>query len=617
MAIKTTLIKSRRVHRPVLSLSVAICATLLCNGSANAQSTSTATPNLLEFLGILPAVTYDPYQSQIPRRRPGHPPEPLPMFVEQNPDAVNPAPVDQAGEFLPVPDRWRIMESLGFKHSLLDPYNQNVLKGDKPIRGNDHFLSLLAISDTIIEPRSIPTPVGPQGTGGSGDLDVLGRTNQLILAQTFIFGADYYIGDTTFKPPDLEFKTLLAFNYNRVQTQEPRALQVNPDLGKIRDDGFIGVQELFVDKHLRNVSSRYDFDSIRVGIQPFNSDFRGFLFQDSQLGIRLFGNRDNNFWQYNFAWFRRLDKDINSGLNDVTKSPRKDDVFIANLYRQDFPFVGFTSQITAAYNRNREDSAFYDSNGFIQRPSSLGLEIPRTYDVGYFGYNADGHIGRINLTASAYYAFGKQTPGVFVRKGTDIRAGFAAAEASIDYSWIRLRASLAYASGDDDPYDDRSTGYDAIFENPIFAGADTSYWIRQNVPLIGGGGVALAQRNGLLNNLRSSKENGQSNFDNPGLRLIGMGADFDLTPASRVAANLNALWFDNTAVLETARNQGDIGRHIGTDASVSWIYRPHFTQNIIVRLSAAALLPGSGFKDLYGDQHSTYYSVLGNIVLTY
>ena len=477
--------------------------------------------------------------------------------------------------------------------------------------------SLMAISDTIIEPRSIPTPVGPQGTGGSGDLDVLGRTDQLILAQTFIVGADYYIGNTTFKPPELEFKALLAFNYNRVHTREPRALQVNPDLGSDRDDGFIGVQELFVDKHLRDVSSRYDFDSIRVGIQPFNSDFRGFLFQDSQPGVRLFGNRDNNHWQYNLAWFRRLDKDINSGLNDVTKGPRKDDVFLANLYRQDFPFVGFTSQATVFYNRNREDRAFYDSNGFIQRPSSLGLEIPRTYDVGYVGYNGDGHIGRLNLTVSAYGVFGKQTPGVFVRQKTEIRAGFAAAEASLDYNWIRLRGSLAWASGDGNAHDDRSNGYDAIFENPIFAGADTSYWVRQNVPLIGGGGVNLAQRNGILNNLRPSKENGQSNFDNPGLRLLGLGADFDLTPANRVSANLNELWFDKTAILEAARNQGDIGRRIGTDASVSWIYRPHFSQNVVVRLSAAALLPGGGFKDLYGDKHSTYYSVLSNVVLSF
>ena len=83
-------------------------------------------------------------------------------------------------------------------------------------------------------------------------------------------------------------------------------------------------------------------------------------------------------------------------------------------------------------------------------------------------------------------------------------------------------------SGDKDPFDNRSTGFDAILENPQFAGADTSFFIRQAVPLVGGGGVALSGRNGLLASLRSSKDMGQSNFVNPGLLLLGIGADADL-----------------------------------------------------------------------------------------
>ncbi|MCB1570764.1 MAG: hypothetical protein KDI72_06940, partial [Xanthomonadales bacterium] len=523
-------------------------------GTTAAQAQGSTLPtSWLQLIGLLPAPTYDPYASQIPRRRPGHPPEPLPMFVEQNPDALNPAPVDQVGSFVPVPDRWRIMESLGLNTPWYDPYNQNVLKGDKPIIGEDWFFSFTGISDTLLEPRGIPTPVGPQSGPEPGSNDVLGDTDQIILAQTAITSFLLYKGDTAFKPPDYEFRATLAFNYNRVRTQEVRALNVDPTFGKSRDDGFIGVQELFVTKDYRTASARYDVDEVRIGIQPFSSDFRGFLFQDNQPGIRFFGNRDNNRWQYNIAWFRRLEKDLNSGLNDVTKGPRKDDIFLFNLYRQDFPVVGFVSQAIFAYNRNREDSSFYDSNGFIQRPAAIGREFPRTYDVGYFGYNGDGHFGRLNLTVAAYAAVGKQKPGVFVAEDTDIRAGFLAAEASMDFDWIRVRGSLAYASGDKDPYDDRSTGYDAIFENPIFAGADTSYWIRQNLPLIGGGGVALAGRNGLLANLQSSKEQGQSNFDNPGIQLIGVGADFDLTPQSRVSANINHLWFSETEVLKVAR----------------------------------------------------------------
>ena len=604
-----------RIRAHPIAVTVAVAA-LFNMSQAVAQQAAGTLPGWLELIGVLPAPTYDPYESQIPRRRPGHPYEPLPEFTVQNPNGIAPAPVDQAGVFIPVPDRWRIMEALGFVFPLKDPYNQNVLKGDKPIDGKDHFLALSFISDSVLKAQSVPTPVGLQNTGRPGELDLLGHINQSVFVQNFIASADYYKGDTTFKPPEIEYKATLAFNYNRVDTQEARALQIDPRLGTNRDDGFIGVQELFVDKHLRDLDSRYDFDSLRVGIQPFSTDFRGFLFQDSEPGIRLFGNRDNNRWQYNFAYFRRLEKDLNSGLNDVTKSPRHDDILLANVYRQDWPWTGYTSQATVVFNHN-SDTRFYDSNGFIERPAAIGLQLPRTYDVAYLGYNGDGHIGRVNLTASAYYVAGHQSHGVFVEEATQIRAGFLAAEASMDFDWIRLRLSGAYASGDKNAYDNRSNGFDAIFENPIFAGADTSYFISQGIPLIGGGGVAISQPHGMLPDLRTSKEQGQSNFDNPGLRLIGLGADFDLTPRSRVSGNLNELWFDNTATLEAARQQANIGRNIGTDASVAWIYRPFFTQNIVLRLSGAALLPGSGFKSLYGTDHSVYYSVLANVILTY
>ena len=59
---------------------------------------------------------------------------------------------------------------------------------------------------------------------------------------------------------------------------------------------------------------------------------------------------------------------------------------------------------------------------------------------------------------------------------------------------MRFRCSALFASGDANPYDDVQHGFDAIFENPIFAGADTSYWIRQGIPFIGGGRADLAER---------------------------------------------------------------------------------------------------------------------------
>ena len=71
--------------------------------------------------------------------------------------------------------------------------------------------------------------------------------------------------------------------------------------GTTRLDSFFGFQELFAEYHLADLSPNYDFVSTRAGIQGFTSDFRGFIFGDNQLGVRLFGNLESNRNQFNFA----------------------------------------------------------------------------------------------------------------------------------------------------------------------------------------------------------------------------------------------------------------------------------------------------------------------------
>ncbi len=558
------------------------------------------------------------------RRIPGRAKDLPPPVVQDNPGAVRaPPPEAFPHDELPVPDRWRLAGALGVtKPRWFDPYNQNVLKGDLPLKGTrDWFFAFTGVSDTVIEPRSFPIPVGVQTTERPGSLDVFGKSTSLVMAQTFVAAASITKGSTAYKPPEIEFRVALAFQDSYVDVPEKRVLDVEPSRKSSRNDAFVGVQEVFLDYHLRNVSDRYDFDSVRVGIQPFSSDFRGFLFQDNQLGVRLFGNRDNNRIQYNLAAFWRIEKDTNSGLNDLTKHPRDDLVFVGNLYRQDLPLPGITSQITVIYNRNREgDEIYVDKNGFPQRPALLGSLRGRDYDVTYLGYNADGRLGRINLTASAYYAIGEDRANFMTGRKSDIRAYFVAAEPSIDFSWVRLRLQGLYASGDKDPYDGKETGFDAIFENPQFAGSDTSYWIRQTIPAAGAGrAIGINGRNGVLNSLRSSKEEGQSNFTNPGTILLGGGADFDLTPELRVSTNINHIGFANTSILEALRMQGSIPKSLGWDASLSTIWRPHMTQNIVFRASAAAFDPGKGFNDLFdnSERNKRYYSILLNAVLTF
>jgi hypothetical protein len=554
------------------------------------------------------------------QRRPGSEPRfQAPPTID--PDAVPPPDPNLPHDFIPIPDRWRLIEAVGVNEKWWDPYHQNTLKGDRPLF-DDWFINIVVISDTIYEPRTFPIPVGIQTTKEAGANSLFGDPKTTVFNTNLITSLQFIKGNTAYKPPDYEIRITPVFNYNKVWAEEFRVLRVQPERGDERSDRFIGWQELFIDKHLRNVSNRYDFDSVRIGIQPFSTDFRGFLFQDNQMGVRLFGTRSNNIFQYNLAWFRKLEKDTNSGLNDLTEDIRDDDIFIANLYWQDFPVLGFVSQATVVYNRNREkDNFYFNNNGFLERPASVGDERQREYDVTYFGFNGDGHFGRLNLTVSAYYAFGEDSHNVFSGiDDSDIRAYFFAAEPSIDFSWIRIRGSFMYASGDDDPFDDREEGFDAPFENPQFAGADTSYWIRQTIPLIGGGGVILSGRNAMFPALRSSKEQGQSNFNNPGMTLIGVGTDLDITPEIRVSTNFNRLDFVDTSNLEFLRNQGDIDRGIGWDLSAALIWRPLFIQNVVFRLSGAMLVPDDGFKELFetsDDENDLFYSILANLVLTY
>jgi len=539
-----------------------------------------------------------------------------PIDAEQ----VPPPAANLPRETVPILDRWRIMQSLGYKFPWYDPFNQNHLKGDLPVLhqwGEDLFFNIGIISDTVFESRRVATPVPQQIGTQSGANNIYGDPDQFIFNQNLILSFDLQKGNTTFKPPEYEFKFVPVINYNFADVGESGVLYSDTGKGTTRKDNFVGVQELFADVHLRNVSDRYDFDSIRVGIQPFITDFRGFLFQDTPFGVRLFGNRANNRYQYNLAWFRRLEKDTNSGLNDVGQSLRKDDVYAANLYMQDFPVVGFTSQISVTHNRNNETEREYDTNGFQVRPALIGDIRPHPYQVTYLGYTGDGRLGKWNLSTSSYLAVGTDDRSPISGTKQDIFAGFHASELSRDFDWIRIRGNLLLASGDKNPNDDKSTGFDAILENPQFAGASTSYYIRQSIPLIGGGGVGLSGRNGLLPSLRSSPIQGQSNFVNPGLILLGLGADFDISPQFRVFGNISDLHFMNTSSLSDLRREEMPSRHLGVDASAGFHWRPLFNQNIVINGSIGALRPGEALKQFYGDDQGTLYSALINALITY
>ena len=547
------------------------------------------------------------------RQRPGDEaprPTAFPPFVYESVPNIN----SSASDFVPVPDRWRQF----YAGKWYDPYNQNVLKGDVPVfgsPGHEWFFETSIISDSLVERRSLPLPVGAVSSSRWRSNNTFGSTSQSIFAQTVVASFALIRGNTSFKPPELEFRVTPAFNFNHVDVNEAGVLYADPARGTNRNDEHLGFNELFADIHLADLTERYDFVSSRIGIQKFISDFRGFVFSDEAPGVRVFGNYDNNKWQYNLAWFSRLDKDTNSGIN--TFDNRHEQVFVANLFRQDAPVLGHTLQLNLLHRRDTagDYGDHYDNNGVLVRPSLLGDARPKNLYNTYFGLTGDGHFDRINSTAALYYVTGRESHNPIAQQGVDVSAGMAAFELSYDHNWIRYRTSVLWASGDKNPYDDTATGFDAIVDNPNFAGGDLAYWQRLNVPFIGGGGVNLVNRNSFLPNLRAGKEEGQSNYVNPGLRLVNAGVDFELTPKLKLINNLTFLQFDDTSVIRAVRQDGSISRNIGYDLSSGLVYRPFLNNNVILRAGASALFTDSGFENLFGDR--VLFDLFTNLTLQY
>lgn len=511
-----------------------------------------------------------------------------------------------------VRDRWRIGfpeydrygdkgargRDIPFKRGRwYDPYNQSVLKGDYPIFGKNKFLIFSAVSTTTFDFGRTPKPTDVSSLN-PGSSEFFGHPEALATSQTLQLTLEFFKGETTFKPRNWAIKISPTFSIpNYLNARENGVVNIDVRRGTNRTDSHFSLEEAFVEKKLFDVNANYDFVSARVGIQPFVSDFRGFVFSDNNLGARVFGSFANNRYQFNVAYFKQLEKDTNSGLNRF--DTRRQDIYIANIYRQDFIKKGYTLQATALYNDDR-GSRHFDRNGFLVRPAVIGDVRPHKIKAAYVGINGDGHIGRLNLTHAYFFAFGHDERNQIAGKRVSIRSHMAAVEASIDKDYIRFRGSFFWASGDKNPTDERATGFDAILDDPNFIGGQFSFWNRQGIRLTQTG-VGLVQPNSILPTLRSSKTEGQANFVNPGIFIYNAGVDVEVTQRLKAIFNVNHLRFHRTEPLEYLLFQNRIRHNIGMDYSVGVAYRPFLINNVTLTFGAAKLQTGGGFRDIYTD----------------
>jgi hypothetical protein len=549
---------------------------------------------------------------------------PTPPAPEAPPPRTAPPP-GAVPDFVPMPDRWEIpypdYPGRTVKGQTIDPYNQNVLKGDKPFIGESVFLVLTGVLDTPSEARRLPLPSGVSAADAEAR-EFFGRGEQLFTTPRAFVSAEVFKGQAAFRPKTWAVKATAAFNLNYLRLRENNGVNIDVREGKTRRREDVALEEAFAEVKLADLSPNYDVVSVRAGIQPFVSDFRGFIFSDFNLGARLFGNIANNRWSYNAAYFDLLEKETNSELNTFEK--REQQVFIANLFRQDTFTLGYTLSLSAHHSRD-DPSVHYDANGFLVRPQRIGSVRPHEVKSTYLGLAGDGHLGRLNVSHAYYYVFGEDEDNPLADRALDIKAQMGALELSIDRDWARFRTSAFFATGDDDALDGEATGFDTIYDFTNFAGGAFSFWTRSGIPLTQTG-VLLKTPGSLLPSLRSNKFEGQASFVNPGLLLLNAGLDLELTPKLKAIVNANYLRFHRTGALELLLFQPDIRKTIGIDVGAGVVYRPLLNENVVITAGVTGLVPGAAFDDLFsspcsapacGASARTLYNGFVSLKLTY
>jgi hypothetical protein len=511
--------------------------------------------------------------------------------------------------FVPVPDRWNLplpeWERYGARGDYpyvsghwWDPYNQNRLKGDYPILGQRTFFVFTGVSDSLLEGRNVPVPSGVS-TQRPGSERFFGRGGVYVPVTAVRASFDLFRGDTVFRPIDWRVRVAPAFSLNYVNLSEYNGVNADVRRKDTRLDHHVGLQEAFVEKKLFDTSHHYDFLSVRAGIQEFTSDFRGFLSVLEAPGVRVFGTLKSSRIEYNAAAFDLLEKDTNSGFNELHR--RRAQVYIGNVYIQDFGFPGYTQSFSVHANRD-DGELHYDRNGGLVRPAPIGVIGTNEVHSYYLGMAGNGHIGRVNVSHAFYQALGHESNNPIAAQRVDINAQMGALELSLDKDWIRFKGATFVASGDGDPSDDEAHGFDAILDIPTFAGGAFSLWNRQGLRLAQTG-TGLKSPVSLLPSLRTNKDEGQPNFVNPGVFILNGAADFELTPKLRAFVTTSYLRFMKTETLETLLFQEKVRPNIGWEYGGGGTYRPPLSDNIVLIGGVQAMKLGQGLKDIYNRDH--------------
>jgi hypothetical protein len=468
------------------------------------------------------------------------------------------------------------------------------LRTGLPVLGGNVRLALSGALALRGEARSVPVasgtstaePDSPGYFGGGGELFAL--PDAAFAARLFQAG-----GADGPRPWAIKASAVYAASYLRAE--EHGAVGIDPRLGTTRERQRLALSEAYGEVELFRIGES-GFVSLRAGLQPYLSDPRGFVFADTNLGARLFGQAWNGRLRFNLAYLDLLEKDTYTG--QLTFRDRQQRVMAAEASIADVFVPGYTISLSLLRNEDRASAApHYDRTGLLVRPALVGTARPHNLDVNYFGLTGQGRWGPLDVSHATYAAFGSDKHNPIAGRHKEVVASFYAAEASLPRGRARYRLGGLISSGEDEVTDKRAAGFDAIVDGGDFAGGPFSYWSRTPLSLPGTA-VLLKGPASVMPNVRSSRLEGQANFVNPGLILVNTGVDVRLTPRITGVLNGSYLWFHNTDSLEEVLFQDSIDTSIGLDLGVGAVYRKA-DGGLMIAGGVTGLLPTIGFDDVF------------------
>ncbi|HEV3206386.1 MAG TPA: hypothetical protein VGZ28_05495 [Terriglobales bacterium] len=491
--------------------------------------------------------------------------------------AAEAKPPDEIVPIKNVHRRWGTYDLAGhpeYTFNPFDPYHQNTLKADYPIGNSDWFVQVNALNNLVYKSRSnLDFRNALPGT-------TFHSHNNFFNEDAF-FGFELRHHQDVFVPSNFKLHLDGVFDHK----QDVNAVNNGTADNFHVFDAFMDIR-LFDSGH-----DNFDLTFLRAGIQAFQSDFHGLIFNDEGLGGRIFGEFKKNRIRYDIVGLKLFQKNAVSGFIDFSK-PSRHQVGIFRFTYEDFLVKGWNSEWSVHFNYDPRDIAV---TGHIAGLNTI-----------YYGGTLNGHLGRWIFNPAFYGVAGKAdhvVAGAPVKHTVSAFTGLADLQYPLDF--VKFRLGYAYVSGDGNPNDNKDRGFDSISDAVQLFGGPISYFVGEDIKF---GAGDLVRANSFYPSLRGG--NGQANYVNPGLQLLNGGMDVTISPRFQLALNANYTRFNTLGAFANAGNTFNVfHKDAGIEGNAFLRIKPFLhtiNQNVVLDLGVSALNPLQGLQDIFKTDKMVY-----------